>query len=96
LLDLKEDDAAHPLLNCSVKVCIVTGKKKSWYPAIATQYKIEKKKNHDVPRILLSYEDDDQKWHVLDSPHDKALTDENLLEPGYEGTLGKHSMFDGG
>lgn len=86
---ISADDAAHPLVNCSVKVCVTTGKKKSWYPAVATQYKIEKKKSSEIPRIMLSYEDDDKKWHVLDSPHDTALTDDNLLEPGYEGSLGE-------
>lgn len=56
---------------------------------MATQYKIEKKKSSEVPRIMLSYEDDDKKWHVLDSPHGSALMDDNLLEPGYEGSLGE-------
>ncbi|KAL7479898.1 hypothetical protein ACHAW6_005617 [Cyclotella cf. meneghiniana] len=90
-LDLKplpEDDASHPLLNCSIKVCITVGKKKSWFPAAVTQYKIQKDKSSGIHRLLLSYEDEDAKWHVLDSPNDKALADDALLEPGYEGTLG--------
>jgi len=88
---LIEDDASHPLLNCSVKVCITVGKKKSWFPAAVTQYKIQKDKSSGIHRLLLSYEDEDAKWHVLDSPNDKALTDDALLEPGYEGTLGEFS-----
>lgn len=84
-----DDDAAHPLLNCSVKVCITVGKKKSWFPAVATQYKIQKNKSTGVHRVLLSYEDEDEKWHVLDSPNDKAFADDALLEPGHEGSLGK-------
>eukprot|EP00804_Cyclotella_cryptica_P020270 CCRYP_015887-RA/>CCRYP_015887-RA protein AED:0.05 eAED:0.05 QI:160/1/1/1/1/1/6/125/1294 len=91
-LDLKplpEDDASHPLLNCSVKVCITVGKKKSWFPAAVTQYKIQKDNSSGIHRLLLSYEDEDAKWHILDSPNDKPLTDDALLEPGCEGTLDK-------
>lgn len=84
-----DDDAAHPLLNCSVKVCITVGKKKSWFPAAVTRYKIAKNKTSSgLHNLLLSYEDEDEKWHILDSPHDKVYTDADLLEPGYEGSLG--------
>lgn len=89
------DDAAHPLVNCSVKVCIAVGKKRSWFPAVATQYKVQENKSEaDIHRLLLSYEDEDEKWHILDSPNDKALTDDALLEPGYEGSLGKQNPID--
>lgn len=83
-----DDDAAHPLLNCSLKVCITAGKKKIWIPAAVTRCKFQKDKSSNDHCLLLSYEDEDEKWHVLDSPKDKALTDDALLEPGYEGTLG--------
>ena len=85
----QEDDAAHPLLNCSVKVCITVGKKKSWFPAVVTQYKVQKIKSSDVHRLLLSYEDEDEKWHILDSPNDKSFTDDSSLEPGHEGSFGR-------
>lgn len=72
-----------------MKVCITVGKKKSWFPAAVTQYKIAKNKSTGVHNLLLSYEDEDEKWHVLDSPHAKVYTDADLLEPGYEGSMGK-------
>eukprot|EP01082_Thalassiosira_pseudonana_P002309 g2198.t1 g2198 contig11:912012-915958(+) len=44
-------------------------------------------KSTEIQRLLLSYEDEEKKWHSLDSPKDRSLTDDELLEPGYEGTL---------
>ena len=89
LTTILEDDAAHPLLNCSVKVCIAVGKKKSWFPAVVTQYKVQKNNSSDVHRLFLSYEDEDEKWHILDSPNDRAYTDDSSLEQGHEGSFGK-------
>lgn len=79
-----EDDAAHPLLNCSVKVCITIGKKKSWFPAVVTQYKVQKNNSSEAHHLLLSYEDEDEKWHILD-----CHTDDSSLEQGHEGSFGK-------
>jgi len=88
LKPLPADDAAHPLLNCSVKVCIIVGRKKSWFPAAVTKYQT-KKNSH---RLSLSYEDEGEKWHVLDTPeaYSKFEGDQGTLEAGHEGS------FDGG
>lgn len=65
-LDLKSvddhNDASHPLLGASIKVCITIGRKKQWLPATIIRY--NSKKNH----ILLSFEDQDEKWYPLDTP----------------------------
>lgn len=90
-LDLKPlpaDDAHHPLLNCSVKVCISVGKKKLWVPAAVTKFKTEKA----VHSLSLSYEDEGEKWHILDNHHlyeklDKD--DDQHLEVGHEGNFDK-------
>ena len=86
LKPLPEDDADHPLLNCSVKVCISVGKKKSWFPALVTKFKSDKA----VHRLSLSYEDEDEKWHNLDNHEVYKFEGEDELEVGHEGS------FDGG
>lgn len=94
LKPLPADDASHPLLNCSVKVCVASGKKKSWYPAYVTKYSIGSNGSH---RLSLSYEDEDEKEHVLDSPEDYAKFKEgqdSSVEVGLKGTLdGKKITF---
>ncbi len=89
LKPLPPDDAAHPLLHCSLKVCVSVGKKKAWFPAVVTQYMMVDKH----PKVLISYEDEDEKWHVLDSPgiYEKFDT-EVPLEPGFEGSLEKATI----
>lgn len=37
-------------------------------------------------KVLLSYEDEDEKWHKVDDPA-KVLTHSRLMEPNYEGTM---------
>ena len=88
LKPLPADDGHHPLLNCSLKVCISVGKKKHWLPAAVTKYKTEKKAH----RLSLSYEDEGEQWHVLDSPesYNKFDGDDETLEAGHEGS------FEGG
>lgn len=85
-LDLRPaDDAEHPLLNCCLKVCITVGKKKSWFPAAVTKYKVEEA----VHRLSLTYEDEDEKWHSLDD-HDayrKFESEDECLETGHEGSF---------
>ena len=85
-LDLRPpDEAEHPLLNCCLKVCITVGKKKSWFPAAVTKYKIEEA----VHRLSLTYEDEDEKWHSLDD-HDaykKFESEDEFLETGHEGSF---------
>jgi len=86
LKPLPTDDAAHPLVHCSVKVCVCVGKKKAWFPAVVTQYKMD----GVHPKVLISYEDEDEKWHALDSPGNyEKFNAEDPLEPGFEGSLDK-------
>lgn len=84
LKPLPADDSSHPLLNCSVKVCIGNGKKKQWYPACVIKFKIEK--NKDL--LLLHFEDEHEQWYTLDS---KIVDNEaDAIEAGFE------SSFDNG
>ena len=80
------DDCDHPLLNAAIKLCIVVGKTKQWFPATIVQY------NQKMNRILCSYEDDDEKWHVLD--HDINVFNDELLcrYDTFEGTMDKKAI----
>ena len=81
-LDLKPlpaDDGDHPLLNSSLKLCVTVGRKKSWFPASVTKYNMTKN------TLLLSYEDEDTKWHKLD--HQVSELTPSKLVPGFEGWL---------
>jgi hypothetical protein len=75
------DDCDHPLLNAAIKLCIVVGKTKQWFPATIVQY------NQKTNRVLCSYEDEDEKWHVLD--HAVSEFDQELLcrYDSFEGTM---------
>jgi len=73
---LPPDDSHHPLLFCSLKLCISVGKKKAWFPC--TVNKFDGTKN----RVLLSYEDEDEKWHKVDLDF-KDVT----IFPNFEGTF---------
>lgn len=77
LKDLPDDDAHHPLVNCALKICITVGKTKQWFPATVVQY--NRKKNS----VLVSYEDENEQWHLLDP----ALVDikSEELGPDFEG-----------
>ena len=79
------DDDEHPLLNCCLKVCVAVGKKKIYFPAAVTKYKIEAA----CHRLSLSYEDEGEKWHSLDNHESYKKFDgsEHFLESGHEGTL---------
>mmetsp|Transcript_15601 Transcript_15601/g.21691 ORF Transcript_15601/g.21691 Transcript_15601/m.21691 type:complete len:742 (-) Transcript_15601:63-2288(-) len=79
LKPLPADDSHHPLLNCSMKLCISVGKRKAWFPATVTKY------NGLNNEILLSYEDEDEKWHKVDVlPSDwTGMT----VAPNFESTL---------
>lgn len=81
---LPADDGDHPLVHSSLKLCVTVGKKKSWFPATATKY------NGIKNQILLSYEDEDEKWHVVDQEFSKLKKE--ALAPGYEGTLDSRSI----
>ncbi|KAI2493159.1 metalloendopeptidase [Fragilaria crotonensis] len=81
---LPEDDSDHPLLNSSLKLCISVGKRKSWFPATMVKY------NATMNTVLLSYEDEDEKWHVID--HEITTLTVTSLVPGFEGTLDKKSI----
>lgn len=82
------DDVEHPLLNCCLKVCVTVGKKKHYFPAAVTKYKIEAAGH----RLCLSYEDEGEKWHMLDNheSYRKYEGGQDFLESGHAGT------FDGG
>lgn len=79
LKPLPSDDARHPLLNSSLKLCIAVGKSKQWFPATVVQY--NEKKN----ALLLSYEDEDEQWHVLDRHIETFPPDQ--ITPDFEGTM---------
>lgn len=83
-LDLKllpDSDADHPLMNASLKLCIPVGKTKQWFTATAVQYNLEKNS------LLLSFEDEDEKWHTLDNAV-SAFTPEVLLHSDtFEGSM---------
>ena len=90
LKPLPPDDADHPLLNCSVKVCVTVGKKKSWYPAAVIKFKLEKGVHH----LSLSYEDEEEKWHILDDheTYIKFAGEEESLEVGHMGSFDSGSV----
>lgn len=73
-------DDDHPLLNCSIKLQIIVGKRKQWFAATVTQF------NSIKNQILLSYEDEEEKWHQMDAtPSD--LSPSLLTSGDFEGTL---------
>lgn len=82
--DLKpfpENDADHPLLTASLRVCIPVGKKtKHWFPASFVRY------NRKTNSALLHFEDGEEKWYTLD---DSLDTMEEQEEEG------KHHSFEG-
>eukprot|EP00985_Skeletonema_marinoi_P001098 scaffold448_cov107-Skeletonema_marinoi.AAC.2 len=84
LKPLPADDSSHPLLNCSVKVCIGNGKKMQWYPACVIKFKTEKN-NH---LLLLHFEDEHEQWYTVDS--NIVDTDADAIDAGFE------SSFDNG
>jgi hypothetical protein len=51
-----------------------------WFPATVTQF------NGIKNQLLLSYEDEDEKWHKVDAKPDQ-LTTPILTSPEFEGTL---------
>jgi len=104
LKPLPENDAHHPLLDCSLKVCIPVGKTKQWFPATAIRY--DRKK----AALLLSYEDEGERWHSLDEDDHRSggsTLDTNYqqqsnghhhhrhhhhVRPGFEGTFDKKKV----
>ena len=83
LKPLPADDSSHPLLNCSVKVCIGNGKKRQWYPACVIKFKTER----NNPLLLLHFEDENEQWYTLDS--NIADADADTIEAGFESTFDK-------
>lgn len=79
LKDLPASDSRHPLVNASIKVCVTVGKSKQWFQATVVRY------DRDRNAILLSYEDEDEKWHTLDQPEETFRRD--TMKPGFAGTL---------
>ena len=83
--DLKElpaDDSHHPLLFCSLKICLAIGKKKSWFPC--TVNKFDKTQNS----VLLVFEDGEEKWHQLDIEFHES----QLIAPDFQGTFDKKNI----
>jgi secreted Zn-dependent insulinase-like peptidase len=81
LKPLPAEDADHPLLNAALKLCIAVGKTKQWFPATVVQY------NPKTISVRLSFEDEEEKWHVLDDDA-SVFTDEVLLRSdSFEGTM---------
>ena len=85
LKPLPSSDCGHPLLNCSIKLQILVGKRKEWFPATVTQY--DGTKN----QILCAYEDEDEKWHQLNVPK-SAFQQDKILSPDFEGSLDKKQI----
>lgn len=95
LKPLPENDAHHPLLNSSLKLCISVGKTKQWFPATVIQY------NRKTNAVLLSYEDEEEQWHTLDHTESELSTasannkvDDQIvvLTRDFEGTMDKKKI----
>jgi hypothetical protein len=54
----------------------------AWFPATVTKF------NGIKNQVLLSYEDEDEKWHLVDS----IPQDHDSLEPDYESTFDNKSI----
>jgi len=89
--DLKprpDHDADHPLLNSSLKLCIAVGKTKQWFPASVVQY------NQTKNAVLLSFEDEEEKWHTLDQPETHFTLESLTRTDSFEGSMdGKKIKF---
>ena len=81
---LPPDDSNHPLLHASLMICIVVGKRRSWFPGCVTKY------NSLNDQILVSYEDEEEKWHKIDLP--VCDLSPSLLLPGFESSLDNKSI----
>jgi nardilysin len=80
---LPDHDSRHPLVNCSLKLCVPVGKKLQWFPATPVQY------NKTRNSLLITYEDENEQWHVVDDSSDPAF---KSLRVGHEGTLDKKQV----
>ena len=84
MFDLRpSDDAEHPLLNCSVKVCVTVGKMKLHLPASVIKYRVDETGHY----LCLSYEDEEEKWHLLDNAESYGNADNCQETLEYSGTL---------
>ena len=83
-----DDDADHLLLRSSIKICSVVGKTKQWFPASVIRY--NSKKNS----ILVSYESEDEKWHILDQDTSHFTPEVLVQKDSFEGTMdGKKTKY---
>eukprot|EP00934_Nitzschia_sp_Nitz4_P008589 Nitzschia sp. Nitz4//scaffold226_size53432//33390//40437//NITZ4_006704-RA/size53432-augustus-gene-0.57-mRNA-1//1//CDS//3329542760//8579//frame0 len=80
LKPLPPADSDHPLLNCCIKLQIPVGKRKEWFPATVTKY------NSVKNEVLVSYEDQTEKWHKVDAP-ESDLSHHQLVSSEFESTL---------
>eukprot|EP00557_Chaetoceros_sp_GSL56_P013042 CAMPEP_0176481116 /NCGR_PEP_ID=MMETSP0200_2-20121128/2644_1 /TAXON_ID=947934 /ORGANISM="Chaetoceros sp., Strain GSL56" /LENGTH=1248 /DNA_ID=CAMNT_0017877291 /DNA_START=89 /DNA_END=3832 /DNA_ORIENTATION=- len=76
---LPEDDGHHPLLFCSLKICVSIGKTKSWFPCTCNRY------DGTLNKMLLGMEDGEEVWHLLDMPFDEFQ--HKRVMPDFEGTF---------
>jgi secreted Zn-dependent insulinase-like peptidase len=84
LKPLPDHDSHHPLLDCSLKLCITVGKTKQWFPATPIQY------NKTNKSLLMSYEDENEQWHAVDGHFPQEFCE--TIVPGHEGTLDKQAI----
>ena len=84
LKGLPPEDSSHPLLYASLMICIAVGKRKAWFPGSVTKY------NSLKGQILVSYEDEEEKWHKIDVPSCELTP--SVLVPGFESSLDNKSI----
>lgn len=84
LKDLPDDDGHHPLLYCSLKICVSIGKAKAWFPCTCNRY------DGTQNRMLLGMEDGEEKWHFLDVSFENFQS--LRIMPDYEGTFDRKSI----
>lgn len=81
LKQFPDDDAEHPLLNASLKLCIPVGKTKLWFPATVVRF------NQEKNNVLLSFEDENENWHTLDHSISEFTHEFMLRFDTFEGTM---------
>eukprot|EP00957_Ditylum_brightwellii_P051690 3919396-Ditylum_brightwellii.AAC.1 len=87
LKELPKEDSHHPLLFCSLKICVLIGKRKSWFPCTVTKY------DGVLNQVLLGMEDGEEVWHKVDMKLADYMKVKQLA-PNFEGTLdGKKVKF---
>ncbi len=81
LLPLPQNDGDHPLLSCSLKICVKVGKKKAWFPCTVNKY------DGTRNRVLLTMEDGEKTWHCVDLTLAEFKERYKHPSPNMEGTF---------